>query len=119
MPANLENSVVASGLEKSVFIPILKTDNPNESSNHRTIALISHTCNVMLQILHSRLQKYVNHKLPDVQAGFRKGRGTRDQIASIPWIIEKAREFQKNIYFCFVDYAEAFDVWITINCGKF
>ena len=73
----------------------------------------------MLKILQARFQKYVIYELPDVQAGFRKGRGTRDQIANIPWIIEKAREFQKNIYFCFVDYAEAFDVWITINCGKF
>ena len=72
----------------------------------------------MLKILQARVQQYVNHELPDVQAGFRKGRGTRDQIANICWIIEKAREFQKNIYFCFIDYAKAF-VWITINCGKF
>ena len=72
----------------------------------------------MLKILQARLQQYVNHELPDVQAGFRKGRGTRDQIANICWMMEKAREFQKNIYFCFIDYAEAF-VWITINCGKF
>ena len=70
-------------------------------------------------LVQARLQQYMNCELPDAQAGFRKGRGTRDQIANIPWIIEKAREFQKNIYFCFVDYAEAFDVWITINCGKF
>ena len=73
----------------------------------------------MLKILQARLQQYVNHELPDVQAGFRKGRGTRDQIANIHWIIEKAREFQKNIHFCFIDYAKAFDLWITINCGKF
>ena len=73
----------------------------------------------MLKILQARLQQYVNHELPDVQAGFRKGRGTRDQIANICWIMEKAREFQKNIYFCFIDYAKAFDVCITINCGKF
>ena len=73
----------------------------------------------MLKILQTRLQQYVNCELPDVQAGFRKGRGTRDQIANIHWIIEKARQFQKNIYFCFIDYAKAFDVWITINCGKF
>ena len=77
------------------------------------------TCNkVMLKILQARLQQYVNHELPDVQAGFRKGRGTRDQIANICWIMEKAIEFQKNIYFCFIDYVKAF-VWITINCGKF
>ena len=73
----------------------------------------------MLKILKARLQQYVNRELPDVQAGFRKGRGTRDQIANIRWIMEKAREFQKNIYFCFLDYAKASDVWITINCGKF
>ena len=73
---------------------------------------------VMLKILQARLWQYMNHEFPDVQAGFRKGRGTRDQIANIPWIMEKAREFQKNIYFCFIDYAKAF-VWITINCGKF
>ena len=73
----------------------------------------------MLKILQARLQQYVNRELPDVQAGFRKGRGTRDQIANILWIMEKAREFQKNIYFCFIDYAKAFDCGITINCGKF
>ena len=74
---------------------------------------------VMLKILQARLQQYMNHELLDVQAGFRKGRGTRDQIANIRWIIKKPREFQKNIYFCFIDYAKAFDLWITINCGKF
>ena len=73
----------------------------------------------MLKILQARLQQYVNHELPDVQARFRKGRGTRDAIANIFWIIKKAREFQKNIYFCFIDYAKAFDWWITIQCGKF
>ena len=73
----------------------------------------------MLKILQARLRQYVNRELPDVQAGFRKGRGTRDQIANIPWIIKKAREFQKNIYLCFIDYAKAFDLWITINCGQF
>ena len=73
----------------------------------------------MLKILQTRLQQYMNRELPDVQAGFRKGRGTRDQIANIRWIIEKTREFQKNIYFCFIDYAKAFDVWITTNCGQF
>ena len=87
--------------------------------NYRTIALISYASKVMLKILQTRLQQYLNHELSDVQAGFRKGRGTRDQIANIHWIIEKARQFQKNIYFCFIDYAKAFDVWITTNCGKF
>ena len=82
---------------------------PKKCSNCRTIALISHASKVMLKILQARLQQYVNCELPDVQAGFRKGRGTRDQIAKIRWIIEKAREFQKNIYFCFIDYAKAFD----------
>ena len=81
-------------------------------------ALISHASKVMLKILQARLQQYMNHKLPVVQASFRKGKGTRDQIANIRWIMEKAREFQKIIYFCFIDYAKAF-VWITINCGKF
>src|SRR5574340_1157370 len=79
----------------------------------------SHASKVMLKILQARLQQYMIHELPDVQAGFRKGRGTRDQIANICWIIKKAREFQKNIYFCFIDYAKALSVWITINCGKF
>ena len=83
--------------------------------NYRTIALISHASKVMLKILLARLQQYVNRELPDVQAGFRKGRGTRDQIANIHWIIEKAREFQKDIYFCFIDYAKPLTVWITIN----
>ena len=86
-----------------------KNGNAKECSNYRTIALISHASIVMLKILQARLQQYVNHELPDVQAGFRKGRGTRDQIANIHWIIKKAREFQKNIYFCFIDYAKAFD----------
>ena len=92
----------------SVFIPILKKGNAKESSNYHTIALISHVIKVMLKILQARLQQYMNRELPDVQSGFRKGRGTRDQIANICWIIEKAREFQKNIYFCFDD-AKAFD----------
>ena len=91
------------------FIPIPKIGNAKECSNYHTIALISHTTKVMLKILQARLQQYVNHELPDVQAGFRKGRRTRDQIAHICWIMEKAREFQKNIYFCFIDYAKAFD----------
>ena len=104
--------------EKSVFIPIPKKGNAKECSNYCTIARISQASKVMLNILQARLQQYVNHELPDVQAGFRNGRGTRDQIANICWIIEKAREFQQNIYFCFTDYAKAFAVWITTNCGK-
>ena len=95
--------------KRSVFIPIPKKGNAKECSNYHTIALISHASKVMLKILQARLQQYVNRELPDVQAGFRKGRGTRDQIANIRWIMEKAREFQKNIYFCFIDYAKAFD----------
>ena len=94
---------------RSVFIPILKKRNSKECSNYRTIAFISQAGNIMLKILQARLQQYVNCELPDVQAGFRKGRGTRDQIANISWITEKAREFQKNIYFCFIDYAKTFD----------
>ena len=109
MPAHLENSAVATGLEKSVFIPIPKKGNAKECSNYPTIALISHASKVMLKILQAKLQQYVNHELPDVQAGFQKGRGTRDQIANIRWIMEKAREFQKNISFCFIDYAKTFD----------
>ena len=109
MPANLENSAVATGLEKSVFIPIPKKGNAKECSNYCTIALISHASKVMLKILPARLQQWVNCELPDVQADLRKGRGTRDQIANICWIIKKAREFQKNIYFCFTDYAKAFN----------
>ena len=109
MSANLENSAVATGLEKSVFIPISKKGNAKECSNYRTIALISHANKVMLKILQARLQQYVNHELPDVPAGFRKSRGTGDQIASIRWIIEEPREFQENIYFCFIDCATAFD----------
>ena len=109
MPAQLENSAVATGLEKVSFHSSLKERQCQECSSYHTIALISHTSKVMLKILQAKLQKYVNHELPDVQAGFRKGRGTRDQIANICWIIEKTREFQKNIYFCFSDYAKAFD----------
>ena len=93
----------------SVFNPIPKKCNAKECSNYLTNALISHASKIMLKILQARLQQYVNCKLPDVQAGFRKGRGTRDQIANICWIIKKARGFQKNIYFCFIDYAKAFD----------
>ena len=109
MPANLENSAVAIGLEKISF-----HSNPKERQCQRIFKLV-HKCThtlaskVMLKILQARLQQYVNHELPDVQAGFRKGRGTRDQISNICWIIEKARKFQKNIYFCFIDYAKAVD----------
>ena len=95
--------------KRSVFIPIPQKGNVKECSNYGTIALISHASKVMLKILQARLQEYVNHELPDSQAGFRKGRGTRDQIANIRWIIKKVREFQKHIYFCFIDYAKAFD----------
>ena len=109
MPANLENSAVATGLKKVVFIPIPEKSNAKECSNYHTIALISHAIKVMLKILQARLQQYMNCELADVQGGFRKGRGTRDQIANIRWIIKKRREFQKNIYFCFIDYVKAFD----------
>ena len=104
--------------KRSVFIPIPKKGNAKECSNYCTIALISHASKVMLKILQARLQQYMNRELPDVHAGFRKGRGTRDQIANIQWIIEKARKFQKNIYFCFIDYTKAFDC-MDHNCGKF
>ena len=93
----------------SVFIPIPKKGNAKECSNYRTVALISQAGKVTLKILQARLQQYIDCELPDVQAGFIKGRGTRDQIANICWIIKKAREFQKNIYFCFIDYNKAFD----------
>ena len=95
--------------EKSVFIPIQKKGNAEECSNYCTIALTSHASKVMLKILQARLQQYMNHELPDIQAGFRKSRGIRGQIANIRWIIEKPREFQKNIYFCFIDSTKAFD----------
>ena len=104
--------------KRSVFIPVPEKGNAKECSNYRTIALISHASKVMLKILHARLQQYVNCELPDVQAGFRKGRGTRDQIANICWIIKKAREFQKNIS-ALLTMPKPLTVWITINCGKF
>ena len=116
MPANLENSAVATGLEKVSF-----HSNPKEKQCQRMlkllhIALISHASKVVLKILQAKLQQYMNRKLPDIHAGFRKGRGTRDQMANICGIIKKAREFQKNkIYFCFIDYSKAFPVWITTN----
>ena len=120
MLANLDNSAVATVLEKVHFY-----SSPKDSSSYHTIALISHASKVMLKILQARPQQYVNRELPDVQAGFRKGRGTRDQIANIYWIIKKAREFQKNMYFCFIDYAKTFDgvdhnkVWKIFNRWEF
>ena len=109
MPANLENSEWLQDWKRSVFIPIPKKGNAKECSNYCTIALISHAIKVMLKIIQARLQQYMNCELPHVQAGFRKGRGTRDQIASICWIIEKAIEYKKNIHFCFIDSAKVFD----------
>ena len=109
MPANLENLAVATELERSVFIPIPKKGNAKECSNYCIIALISDASKEMLKILQTKLQQYMNCELPDVEVGFRKGRGTRNQIGNIRWIIKKAREFQKNIYFCFIDYTKAFD----------
>ena len=114
MTANLENSAVATGLEKVSF-----HSNPKKYSNYRTIALISHASKVMLKILQARLQQYMNYELPDVQAGFRKGRGTRDRIANIHWIIEEAREFQKTSTFALLTTPKPLTVWITTNCGKF
>ena len=108
-PEDWNTHSVATKWKRSVFIPIPKKGNAKECSNYRTTALISHASKVMLKILQARLQQYVNWELSDVQAGFRKGRGTRDEIANIRWIIEKTREFQKNIYFCFIDYAKVFD----------
>ena len=113
MPANLENSAVAivelKWKKRSVFISIPKEGNAKECSNYCTIAIISQASKVMFKILKARLQQYVNCEISDVQVGLRKGRGTRDQIANIHWTIEKVREFQENIYFCFIDYAKAFD----------
>ena len=109
MPANMQNSAVAQDWKRFVFIPIPKKGNAKESSNYHTIALISHTSKEMLKILQARLQQYMKCELPDVQPGFRRGRGTRDQIANSHWIMVKAKECQKNIYFCFIDYAKAFD----------
>ena len=109
MPTNCKTQQWPQDWKKSVFILITKKCNAKECSNYHTIAFISHASKVMLRILQARLQHYMNRERPDVQAGFRKGRGTRDQIANICWIIEKAREFQRNIYLCFIDY---------INCGS-
>ena len=118
MPANLENSAVTTGLEKVHFHSSPKKSNAKKCSNYHTIALISHTSKVMLKILQIRLQQYMNHELTDVQAGLRKDRGPKDQVADICWIIEKAREFQKNSYFCLIDYSKVF-AWITTNSGIF
>ena len=101
--------------KRSVFTTIPKKGNAKECSNYHTIAFISHTSKVMLKILQARLQQYMSQDLPEVEVGFRKGRGSSDQIANIHWVSKKAREFQKNIYSCFIDYAKAFDVWITTN----
>ena len=119
MPANLENSAMATDWKRSVFILIPKKGNAKECSKYGTIALMSHASKAMLKILQARLQQYVNHELPDVQAGFRKGRGTRDQIANICWIMEKAREFQKTSISALSTMPKPLTVWITINCGKF
>ena len=109
MPAHLENSAVATGLEKVSFHSNPKERQCKRCSNYCTIALISHASKVMLKILQARLQQYVNREIPDVQGSYRKGQGTRDQIADIHWIMEKATEFLKNTYFYFIDYAKAFD----------
>ena len=109
MPANWKTQQWPQDWKRLVFIPIPKKGNAKECSNYRTVALISHASKVVLKILQARLQQSMNCELPDVQAGFRKGRITRDQIANIHWIIEKAREFHKNIDFCFIDYAKDFD----------
>ena len=109
MSTNLENSAVTTGLEKVSVHSIPKKGNAPKRLNYHAIAFISHASKVMLKILQARFQQYMNCEIPDVQAGFRKGRETRDQIANIHWIIKKARAFQKNIYFCFIDYTKAFD----------
>ena len=109
MPANLKTGQWSLDWKRSVFTQSQRKAMPKKCSNYCTIVLISYASKVMLKILQARLQQYVNHELPDVQAGFRKGRGTRDQIANIQWIMEKAIEFKKNIYFCLIDYAKAFD----------
>ena len=119
MPANLENQQWPQDWKRSIFIPIPKKGHDKECSNYHTIAHISHACKIMFKILQARFQQYMNQELPGVQAGFRKDRGTRDQIANIHCIIEKAREFQKNIYFCFMTLLKPLTVWITTNCGKF
>ena len=109
MPVNWETQKWPHNWKRSVFIPIPKKGNAKDCPNYCTVTLISNASKVILKILQARLQQYVNCELTDIQAGLRKGRGTRDQIANIHWIIKKAREFQKNIYFCFIDYDKAFD----------
>ena len=117
MPASLENSAEATGLEKIRFHPVPKKGNARECSGYHTIVLISHTSKLMLKILQARLQQYVTHELPDDQADFRKGRRTRDQIANINWIIKKAREFQKKTSIsALLTVPKPLTVWITINC---
>ena len=119
MPANLENSAVGTGLKRSVFIPIPKKGNAKECSNYCTIILISPASKVMLKVLQVKLQQYVNCEIPDVEAGFRKDRGIRDQIANICWIIEKAGEFQKPSTSPLFTMTKPLTMWITTNCGKF
>ena len=119
MPANLENSVVAQDWKRSVFVPVPRKGNDKDCSNYLTISLISHTSKVMLKILQARLQEYVNCELPDVQAGFRKGRGTRDQIANIHWIIEKQESSRKTSISALLTMPKPLTVWTTISCGKF
>ena len=115
MSANLENSVVATGLEKVSFHPSLKKGNAKECSNYCAIVLMSPANKVMLKTLQAKLQQHTNQEFPDVQAGFRKGRGSRDQTASIWCIIEKAKQFQRNIYFCSLTTLKPLIVWITTN----
>ena len=118
MPANWKTQQWPQDWKRSVFIPIPKKGNAKECSNDHTIALISHTSKIMLKILQARLQQYVNHELPNVQAEFRKGRGTRDRIANICWIIDKRKEF-KNSTSASLTMPKPLTVWITVNCGKF
>ena len=119
MPANLESSAVAKDWKRSAFIPILKKGNAKECPNYHTIALISHASKVILKILQARLQQYVNRELPDAQAGFRKGRGTRDQIANIRWIMKKQESSRKTSISALLTMPKPLTVWIPINCGKF
>ena len=118
MPGKMENSAVATGLERVSFHSNPKKSNAKQCSNYRTIALISHASKVVLKILQARLQQYVNRELPDVQAGFRKGRGTRDQIANIRWVMEKARKFQKTSISALLAMPKPSTMWIIISCGK-
>ena len=119
MPANLENSAVTTGLERSVFIPIPKKGNAKECSDYHTVALISHVSKVMLKILQARLQQYINCELPDVQAGFRKGRGSRNQIAKITGSSKEQESFRKISTSALFTTLKPLTVWITTHCGKF